>query len=140
MSVHNPKHSYSRRSGNATASLIAFGGLLALIALCWNISPVIAVVIGIPALMVCAWQLTLTPNYGVSFGKDLIKITSNKGAECVPVDKVAYLRLVSVTTQQPAAFVMRDGKEITLPDLALPDGLAQIRSMAAEHGVAIRAA
>ena len=132
--------SYSRRSANRVVIVLALSALIVPLLWVWSVAPALALAIAIPVASFALWKLVFAPSYGVSFGKELIKVTSKKGAACVPVDKVAYLRLVSPVQHRPAAFVMRDGKEIELPDLVLPTDMDHLRNMASQSGVIVRAA
>ena len=130
--------SYSRRSTNRVVIILALSALI--VPLLWVWSVALALAIAIPVASFALWKLVFATSYGVSFGKELIKVTSKKGAACVPVDKVAYLRLESPVQHSPAAFVMRDGKEIELPDLVLPNDMDHLRNMASQSGVKVLAA
>jgi len=130
--------SYSRRSTNRVVIILALSALIVPLLWVWSVAPALA--IAIPVASFALSKLVFAPSYGVSFGKELIKVTSKKGAACVPVDKVAYLRLESPVQHSPAAFVMRDGKEIELSDLVLPNDMDHLRNMASQSGVKVLAA
>jgi len=128
---------YSARPGSLMLSILAFAGLTLLAALLWNVASGYVLLLFIPALLMCLYQLVVTPIYGLRVNKTHWVILDEDGDYMIPVKDIAHLRVSEQNKATEATLVLKNGTEVEIPlDLA-PNPLDLIGA-ATERGIAVR--
>lgn len=128
---------HSSRPGSASLTVVSFVGLGALAAILWQISPGFVLLLMIPALAVCLWQMARVPTYGIKMTKTSWHILGGYEDLIVPTNQIAYLRVVERDGQRRIRLMLEDGTEIQLPTESLPDSFNVIREATA-RGIPVR--
>lgn len=128
---------YATQPGSAGLSILSFVGLGALTAFLWQITPGYVLLLMIPALVVCMWQVTRVPTYGIKMTRSSWSILGGEDDLVIPTAQIAYLRVVDRGTNRRIGLMLDDGTEIVLPLACLPDPLDLIRE-ATNRGIPVR--
>ncbi|MBO6602791.1 MULTISPECIES: hypothetical protein [Paracoccaceae] len=128
---------YRARHGGLALSIVAFAGLALLSAFLWQSMPGFVLLLMIPALAVCLWQMIVTPVYGLHLSRDVWHILEGPNDRHLPTASIAHLRVSDRDGTARCTIVMTDGAEIELPDLAVPSPLVLIRE-ATNRGIPVR--
>lgn len=118
---------FSTRPGNAALSVVTLTGLGALAALLWLVAPGYALLLMIPALALCLWQLMRVPTYGIKMTRSSWHILGGYEDLIIPTAQISYLRVVDRGAVQRVGVMLEDGTEIQLPLDCLPDPLDMVR-------------
>ncbi len=128
---------HSSRPGSASLSVLSFVGLGALAAILWQISPGFVLLLMIPALAVCLWQMARVPTYGIKMTKSSWYILGGYEDLIVPTAQISYLRMVERSGHRRIGLMLEDGTEIVLPTESLPDPMHLLREATA-RGIPVR--
>jgi len=128
---------YKTRPGNLTLTFVAFGGLTLLAAQLWHILPGVVILLLVPALLTCLWQIIVTPVYGLSLSRHGWQVINGRQDLSIPACDIAYLRLTAFAPDANATLVLTDGSEVALPTHVLPNPLDLIRE-ATNRGIPVR--
>lgn len=128
---------YRTRPGGLALSITAFAGLSLLAAFLWQSLPGFVMLLAVPALAVCFYQIVVTPTYGLHLSRDAWHVFGGDDDVSVPTKSIAHLRVTDDEAAPDYAIVLRDGKEIPVPGLAVPSPEVFIREATA-RGVAVR--
>jgi hypothetical protein len=128
---------HSSRAGSASLSVMSFVGLGALAAILWQISPGYVLLLMIPALAVCLWQMARVPTYGIRMTNSSWQILGGYDDLIVPTAEIAYLKVVERENHRRIGLMLEDGTEIVLPVECLPEPLNLIRE-ATQRGIPVR--
>lgn len=128
---------YETRPGSASLSIISFVGLCALTVFLWQISPGYVLLLMGPSLLLCLWQVTRVPSYGIKMTRSSWSILGEGEDLVIPTAQIAYLRVVDRGANRRIGLMLDDGKEIVLPLECLPDPLDLIRE-ATNRGIPVR--
>jgi hypothetical protein len=134
--MHSTFH-HETRPGSLALSLIALGGLILLAAQLWQIMPGFVLLIFIPALLVCAAELIVTPVYRLRIDDAAWRLEAGHEARELPTERIAHLRVADRGPRTRAFVVLVDGSEIEVPQDAMPDPLVLIRE-ATRRGIPVR--
>lgn len=130
---------YATRPGKTGLSVIAITGLGALAALLWPLVPGYVVLLVIPALAMCLWQMTRVPTYGVKVSETSWKILGGYDDLDVPTSRISHLQVRERADLRRISLMIDDGTEIQLPVDSLPEHTNLMRE-AAERGIPVRQA
>ncbi len=128
---------YRTRPGGFMLSAIAFAGLSLLTAFLWHAIPGFVLLLLIPALLICLWQMVVTPIYGMRLSRDAWHIFDGPDDRSVPTKSIAHVRIKDRDGAADCTIVTNDGEEIAVPDLAVPAPMVLIRE-ATDRGVPVR--
>lgn len=128
---------YATRPGSAGLSILSIVGLGALTAFLWQVSPGFVLLLMVPALVVCLWQITRVPTYGIKMTRTSWRIMGGSDDLVIPTAQIAYLRVVDRGTYRRIGLMLDDGTEIVLPLECLPDPFDMIRE-ATNRGIPVR--
>jgi hypothetical protein len=130
-------YQYAARPGSAGLSILSFVGLSALTVFLWQISPGSVLLLMIPALLVCLWQIAQMPTYGIKMTKTAWHVMGGHEDLVIPLSHIAYVRLTDAGLTRQVGIMLSDGTEVILPSEGLPDPLDMIRE-ATERGIPVR--
>lgn len=130
---------YAARPGSAGLSILSFAGLSALTAFLWQIAPGYVLLLMVPALLGCLWQVTRVPTCGISMSKTAWKISSGNDELSIPTDQIAFLKVENHGSIEHVSVVLNDGTRIMLPADCLPDPYDLIRE-ATDRNIPVREA
>lgn len=130
-------YEYAARPGSAGLSILSLVGLGALTVFLWQISPGTVLLMMIPALVACLWQLTRMPVYGIKMTKYAWHVLGGGNDYVIPTAQISYLRFSDVGTTRRFGLMLTDGTEIVLPVEGLPDPMDLIRE-ATNRGIPVR--
>lgn len=130
-------YQYAARPGSAGLSVLSFVGLGALTAFLWQISPASVLLLMIPALIICLWQVVNLPSYGIKMTKSAWHVMSGRDSLVIPTKDIAFLQITDFGSTKSAGLMLRDGTKVVLPLEGLPDPLDLIRE-ATNRGIAVR--
>lgn len=128
---------YATRSGSAALSILCFAGLSALSFFLWQIAPGFVLLLMVPALLVCLWQITRVPTYGITMTRTEWRILVGSDDLVIPTAQIAYLRVVDRGALRRIGLMLDDGSEVVLPLECLPDPYDLIRE-ATNRGIPVR--
>lgn len=128
---------YATRPGSAGLSILSIVGLGALTTFLWQVSPGFVLLLMVPALVVCLWQITRVPTYGIKMTRTSWRIMGGSDDLVIPTAQIAYLRVVDRGTYRRIGLMLDDGTEIVLPLECLPDPFDMIRE-ATNRGIPVR--
>ena len=128
---------YATRPGSAGLTILSFVGLGALTAFLWQMTPGLVLLLMIPALAVCLWQVTRVPTYGIRMTRSSWHILGGADDLVIPTAQIAYLRILDRGAHRRIGLMLDDGTEIVLPLECLPDPLQLIRE-ATNRGIPVR--
>ncbi|MEM9754861.1 MAG: hypothetical protein AAF914_02650, partial [Pseudomonadota bacterium] len=83
---------YRTRPGSLALSIAALSGLTLLTAVIWTLAPVFAVILLIPALLVCFYQIVASPVYGIRVSKTGWEVFSDGPDRTIPYDQIGHVR------------------------------------------------
>lgn len=119
---------YVARPGSSALSVLSFVGLGALATFLWQIAPGYVLLLLIPALAICLWQVMNVPTYGMKITQEAWHLIGGDDDIAIPVDRIASLRTVDHDGEQRIRLMMDDGSELQLPAECLPEPGALIRA------------
>lgn len=128
---------YATRPGSAGLSILSFVGLSALTVFLWQISPGYVLLLMVPALVMCLWQITRVPTYGIKMTRSSWCILGGTDDLMIPTAQIAYLRVVDRGAHRRIGLMLDDGTEVVLPLECLPDPYDLIRE-ATNRGIPVR--
>lgn len=128
---------HATRPGSAGLSILSFVGLSALTVFLWQISPGFVLLLMVPALLICLWQITRVPTYGIKMSDTTWSILDGANDIDIPTDRITYLRVVESGTNRRIGLMLEDGTELVLPLECLPDPYDLIRE-ATNRGIPVR--
>lgn len=128
---------YATRPGSTGLSILSFAGLGALTVFLWQVAPGYVLLLMIPALIMCLWQVTRVPTYGIRMSSTTWCIMSGDDDMVIPTAKIAYLRVTDRGMNRSIGLMLEDGTEIRLPMECLPDPMEMIRE-ATSRGIPVR--
>lgn len=128
---------YATRPGSAGLSILSFVGLSALTVFLWQISPGYVLLLMVPALIACLWQVTRVPTYGIKMTRSSWRVLGGSDDLVIPTAQIAYLRVVDRGLNRRIGLMLDDGTEVVLPLECLPDPFDLIRE-ATNRGIPVR--
>lgn len=128
---------YATRPGSAGLSILSFVGLSALTVFLWQIAPGFVLLLMVPALLMCLWQITRVPTYGIRMTRSTWSILGGTDDLKIPTAQIAYLRVVDRGAHRRIGLMLDDGTEVVLPLECLPDPYDLIRE-ATNRGIPVR--
>ena len=128
---------YAVRPGSAALSVLSFIGLGVLTLFMWHMAPGFVLLLFIPALGACVWQVMTLPRYGIRMAPKTWHLLGIEDDFTIVVSEIAYLRVVEKRTGRKVAIVLVDGTEVRLPSECLPD-VDKVISEAQARGVEVR--
>ncbi|OAN71650.1 hypothetical protein A8B78_19970 [Jannaschia sp. EhC01] len=128
---------YATRPGSTGLSILSFAGLSALTVFLWQISPGYVLLLMVPALLMCLWQITRVPTYGIRMTGSTWNIMGGQDDLVIPTAQIAYLRVVERGANRRIGLMLEDGTEVVLPLECLPDPYDLIRE-ATNRGIPVR--
>lgn len=128
---------YRTRPGGLALSVTAFAGLCLLAAFMWHVVPGFVLLLLIPALGVVAYQLIVTPVYGLRVTQDSWVVYDGPEDRFFPTHEIAHLRVTDPDGEGRCTLVLTNGGEFDLPDLAVPSPLDLIEQ-ATNRGIPVR--
>lgn len=128
---------YATRPGQFGLSFLAIAGLSLLCAALWPVASGIVVLLMLPALAVCIYQLVVTPVYGLRMGRSEWTILAGERDRTVTSASIAYLRVASRGAVHRATLILQNGTEIDIPVDLKQHPLALIRETT-NRGIPVR--
>jgi hypothetical protein len=125
------------RTGTLALGVFAVAGLALLSVQLMPVASGYVILLLIPALLVCIYQLVFRREYGLRLDAHRWRVTSPRGAQDIPADTIAYLRITGHGPIARAVIVQSDGTEVVIPFDLAPDPLDLIRA-ATDLGVSVR--
>lgn len=129
--------SYTVRPGSLALSMMAFCGISLLAAFLWEAASGYVILLFIPALALCFYQMTLSPIYGLKIALGRWTVMTEQGDRIIASEDIAYLRITQAGRAAHATLVLRDGGELPIPFDLSPDPLELIQ-ISTECGVPVR--
>ena len=130
---------YTARPGSLALSIAAFSGLTLLAAALWEAASGYVILLFIPALLLCFYQMVLTPTYGLSVAEGRWKVMTHDGDRIIPAQDIAHLRIEHIDRVARATLVLIDGNRVEIP-FDLPAQPLELIQVATESGVPVRTA
>ncbi len=127
---------YIARPGSSTLSVVSFVGLGALATFLWQLAPGLVLLILVPALAICAWQVMNVPSYGIKITDETLHLIGGDDDIAIPVNQIVSLRTVARGEEKRIRVMMDDGSELQLPVECVPDADVLL-SAAQERGIAV---
>jgi hypothetical protein len=109
------------RPGNLALSVFALSGLTLLAAQLWTVASGYVILLFIPALLACLYQMVLTREEGLRLDARQWRVTTGDGHYVFASDDIAHLRIIEHGQLSRAVIVMTDGAEFTIPFDLAPD-------------------
>ena len=131
-------YEYRNRGGSLILSIAALSGLTLLAAVIWTVAPVFSIVLMVPALLVCFYQLVFSPVYGVAVSGDGWRILSEAPDRTIGLDEISHVAFSERADRPRVELVLNDGKKVPLPHQAVPGDLMELTRQACAHGMNIR--
>ncbi|MBF9044800.1 hypothetical protein HKCCE4037_15765 [Rhodobacterales bacterium HKCCE4037] len=128
---------YSVRPGSAWLSVLSFIGLGVLAYFLWQVAPGFVLLMAIPALAACVWQVLNLPKYGIRMTPSTWQLLGIEDDFIIPSNQISYLRIQKNEGEPIVGLMLDDGTEIRLPNDFLPDLKSLVREAAARN-VAVR--
>jgi hypothetical protein len=128
---------YATRSGSAGLSILSLAGLSALSVFLWQIAPGLVLLLMVPALLACLWQLMHVPTYGIRMTRSTWRVMGGVEDIVIPTAQIAYLKVIMRSENRRIGLMLDDGTEIVLPVECLPDPYDLIRE-ATNRGIPVR--
>lgn len=129
---------YRTRGGSLALSVAALSGLTLLAAVIWTVAPVYALVLMVPALAACFYQLVFSPVYGVAVSGDGWRILSEAPDRVVQFADIAHVAFSEKPGRPRVALILRDGTTVPIPNEGLPGDLMDLIRQASDRGLNIR--
>ena len=129
--------SYTARPGNLALSMVAFCGISLLAAFLWEAASGYVILLFIPALALCFYQMTLSLIYGLKIALGRWTVMTEQGDRVIASEDIAFLRISPAGRSAHATLVLRDGEEVAIPFDLSPDPLELIQ-ISTECGVPVR--
>ncbi|WP_341861181.1 hypothetical protein [Gymnodinialimonas sp. 57CJ19] len=128
---------YASRPGSASLSILSFTGLSALTVFLWQIAPGFVLLLMVPALLVCLFQVTRVPTYGIKMTRSSWRIHGGNEDIVIPTAQISHLSVINRGADRRMGLMLEDGTEIVLPLQCLPDPYDMIRE-ATNRGIPVR--
>lgn len=128
---------YAARPGKLWLSFIAFAGLTLLSAFIWSSAPGLVILVMVPALATCAYQMIVTPIYGLRMGRQEWVILDGKEDRAIPANDIAYLKVAGRGDITRATVVLQNGAEVDIPVDLTRDPLDLIKDVT-DRGIPVR--
>ena len=125
------------RPGNLALSVLALAGLTLLAAQLWTVASGYVILLFIPALLACLYQMVVTRETGLRLDARQWRVTTEEGHYVFASDDIAHLRIIEHGQLSRAVLVMTDGGEFTIPFDLAPDAVDLTRAAEAV-GVPVR--
>lgn len=132
MTENTADFAYRTRPGSLWLSVFALAGLTLLSAVVWTIAPVFALVLLVPSVLICLYQMIASPVYGISLNAARLHVRSDAPDLEVPLAEIARLDLSGAD----AMVHLRDGATLPLPGAVLPRDRSALIAAAHGHGLA----
>jgi hypothetical protein len=133
-----PPTEYAARPGNLGLSLITLAGLCMLGGLLWQVAAGYVILLLVPALLICGYQMVVTPTYGLRLAAESWTVLDGEHDLEIPAAEIAYLNIVPLSRERSQAFlVLVDGAEVPIP-MALPAHPLDLIRDATARGVPVR--
>jgi len=129
---------YRTRNGSLALSVAALSGLTLLAAVIWTVAPVFSLVLLVPALLLCFYQVVFSPVHGVAVTGEGWKIFSEAPDRLIKLDQIAHVAFSEKPGLPRVALVLNDGSRVELPNEALPGDLMELTRQASARGMNIR--
>lgn len=129
---------YRTRLGSLGLSMAAFAGLTLLAAVIWTVAPVFAIVLMVPALLACFYQMVASPVYGIAVSSAGWRIYSEAPDRVVTFDEISHVAFSEKPQHPRVALVLTDGSTVALPDESLPKDLMELTRQTSARGLNIR--
>lgn len=136
----NHHFEYRSRSGSLSLSVFALAGLTLLAAVIWTVAPVFALILGVPAIAACFYQLVASPVYGVRLSRESWQVFSETADQTIPLTDIAHVRFSDRPGAPRCTLALNDGTNLALPDEALPKDLMGLIRETSAKGLRIRQA
>ena len=131
-------YEYRTRGGSLALSIAALFGLTLLAAVVWTVAPVFSLILMVPALLACFYQLVFSPVYGVAVSGDGWRILSEAPDQTIRFDEIAHVAFSEKPGRPRVALVLTDGSTVVPPPEALPGDLMELTRQASSRGLNIR--
>lgn len=128
---------YHTRPNGVALSIAAFAGLTLLAASLWNSFPGFVILLLVPALAVCFWQIVVIPTYGMRLSQSTWDIIDGPNDRSIAVKTIAYLRVSESEGPMRCSLMLNDGTELDLNALTIPAPMVLIRE-ATKRGIPVR--
>ncbi|MEX3015655.1 hypothetical protein [Gymnodinialimonas hymeniacidonis] len=128
---------HSVRPGSTALSVLSFVGLGVLAAFLWQVAPSFVLLMAIPALIACIWQVMSLPKYGIRITASTWQLLGIEDDFVVPTSQISYLRIQKRDGAPLVGLMLTDGTEIRLPTEFLPD-LKQLAREATARNVKVQ--
>jgi hypothetical protein len=109
------------RPGNFALSVLALAGLTLLAAQLWTVASGYVILLFVPALLVCLYQMVLRRERGLRLNDRHWRIMTGDGHYVFDRDEIDHLRLTEHGQLSRAVLVMTDGGEFAIPFDLAPD-------------------
>ena len=123
--------------GRYGLSIMTFIGLGCFAALLWQVAPGYVVILMVPALAICLWQMISVPTYGIRMNKDEVAILGGYEDLSIPTSEINHLLVREHGNDRRVSFILNDGTEVQLPAEFLPE-VRRVAHEASECGIAVR--
>lgn len=123
--------------GHLAFNMIVFAGLVLLAAALWRVASGYVILLFIPALLLCFYQIVVTQAYGLRLDDRHWRICAREGVVEIPADRISCLRVTRHGAVARATLILTDGSKVAIPfDLApMPVALMQAASA---HGIPVQ--
>lgn len=128
---------YTERPGGLALSIATFSGIALLAALLWEVASGYVILLFIPALALCFYQLVLTPIYGVRLAGGWWTVMTEEGDFVIASQDIAHLQIVDLGGVAKATLVLSDGSKLPIPS-TLPAQPFDLIQAATAYGVPVR--
>ncbi|MEM1273708.1 MAG: hypothetical protein AAGF88_07825 [Pseudomonadota bacterium] len=129
---------YRTRPGSLALSIAAFAGLTLLAAVVWTIAPVFALILMVPALLMCFYQIVVSPTYGLKVSGDGWRVFSEAPDRVIPMAEIDHVQFSEKPGAPRCVLALKDGTTVALPDQALPSDLMALIRETSARGLNIR--
>ncbi|MEM7723305.1 MAG: hypothetical protein AAF376_13140 [Pseudomonadota bacterium] len=128
---------YAVRPGQMGLSFVAIAGLCLLCAVLWASMPGVVLLLLLPSVGICIYQMIVTPTYGLRMSKEEWVILNGDNDKSIPASDIAYMSITTRDGTTRAALMLHTGAEIEIPVYLTRDPLDLIRE-ATNRGVPVR--
>ena len=128
---------YSTRRGGRLAGAALVAGLMIVAVAMAKPLPVGVWLVLLPCMLVCIWQVSINPIYGMRLSRRVLHIFEGRKDHSFPVRDIAYLKIIESGRFTRFRLVLTDGTEAPIAAQALPDALVLIRE-ATSRGIPVR--
>ncbi|MEM6390300.1 MAG: hypothetical protein AAF825_10720 [Pseudomonadota bacterium] len=124
-------YTYRTRPGSLWLSLFALAGVTLLSAVIWTIAPAFAVILLLPSVLICVYQMIASPVYGLSLTAEAWRVHSEEPDFEIPLADIARAEL----SGPDATLHLRDGTRLALPASVLPKDRSALIEAARARGL-----